>query len=298
MPRKRITRIVTHDVVTAWEEALGELSFNQYEGQALRGFLEEMGHLIDNRDALDRLRAEFGDDGTTMLPGPSSSQMRPMYSLTKIYFDTYYSALSHLSSVVARFSRIFGGVAYSDNKRFLEWITIRYKSLPSHMNVNQLAFEELEAARKFRALLNHPQQFPVIDWSTASYLGSYDVVHLVLHGPQQRNGGIPPGTTREVVPPFIQADWKMDAPDEVSVTNCLTNVASAVLSEVLAHRRTGAAFVRMENRIDDARRSLNTGGRVISPGSNIAAAPMPTKDDVTARAELQSWFDPKGTSPH
>ena len=100
-----------------------------------------------------------------------------------------------------------------------------------------------------------------------------------------------------MIPPFIDADWRMDAPDEVSVTNCLVNVAMPILSAILAQRAPEAAFIHADSRQADALKTVMTGGRRISPGSNITKA-QPTgagqQDDQVIRSELRSWLENLG----
>jgi|GEM_PF-6667601 len=266
--KKPIEHIVDHATIHSWSEAFEKLTFNRYEGQALRGFLEEMEHLIERRDDVDQLRSSFDPSPITGRPSPDAAQRRRLYSQTKMYFDTYYGALSHLSSVVGRFSKVFGGVAHTDNKSFLEWIKKYHAARSGQQVAGRIAFHDLESARLFRALLNHPQQFSPPDWSTE--IGrSYTVVHIVMHGAQSRSGRIPPGSTRNNIPSVMNADWRMDAPDEVSVTNSLTNAAMPIISAVLAQRRPDAAFVRSDIRQADALKTVMTGGKRISPGANI-----------------------------
>ncbi|NWL26702.1 hypothetical protein DM794_06445 [Paenarthrobacter ureafaciens] len=269
--KKAIEQILDHAAIEAWSNAFGKLSFNRYEGQALRGFLEEMDHLIDRRDDIDRLRSEFQASPATGNLQPDSAQQRRLYSLTKIYFDTYYGALSHLSSVVGRFSKVFGGVAHTDNKSFLVWLEKYHANLSRELNAGKIVFRELESARQFRALLNHPQQFSPPDWAT-EVRPTYNIVHIVMHGAQSRSGKIPPGSTRSKIPSVLNADWRMDAPDEVSVTNCLANASMPILSEILAQRGPAAAFVRVDTRQAEALKAVRTGGRRISPGANITKA--------------------------
>lgn len=274
--KKSIEYIVDHATIHAWAEAFEKLSFNRYEAQALRGFLEEMEHLIDRRDDVDQLRSSFAPSPVTGHLTPDIDQRRRLYSLTKIYFDTYYGALSHLSSVVARFSKIFGGVAYADNKPFLEWLKKYHAGRSGQQIAGRIEFNDLESARLFRAVLNHPQQFSPPDWSTETGL-TYNVVHIVMHGAQSRSGKIPPGSTRSHIPPAMNADWRMDAPDEVSVTNSLTNAAMPIISEILTQRRPDAAFVRSDARQSAALNTVRTGGRRVLPGTNITPAKPDTR---------------------
>lgn len=290
--KKRIEIIADHSMVEGWNDAFARLTVNRYEGQALRGFLEEMGHLIDRRDDVDQLRSNFDVDSATHRQRPNAEQRRRLYALTKGYFDTYYGTLSHLSSVVGRFSGVFGGIAHTENKPFLVWLRRYHGALPSGRNAGEFAFDELESARLFRAVLNHPQQFSPPDWSTETRPG-YDVVHLVMHGAQSRSGKIPLGSSRDNIPPHMEADWRMDAPDEVSVTNCLTNASMPILSAILTRRAPDAAFVRSDTREAAAVKAVMTGGRRVSPGSNVTQLQPPIaerKDEQAVRDELKSWL--------
>jgi hypothetical protein len=291
--RKRIEYILDYSTIEAWREAVGRLTFNRYEAQALRGFLEEMENLIDRRDDVDRLRSDFDIDVVTRRQRPNQVQSRRFYSVTKVYFDTYYGALSHLSSVVGRFSKVFGGVAHTDNKSFLVWLKKFHAALSSELDAGPQTFNELESGRLFRALLNHPQQFSPPDWSTETRPG-YDVVHLVMHGSQSRSGKIPPGSSRENLWPHWNADWRIDAPDEVSLANCLANASMPILSAILTNREPTAAFVRIETRQAAALKAVKVGGRRVSPGSNVTDAKPPIaeeKDERAMRSELKSLLD-------
>lgn len=150
---KRIEQIIDQSAIEAWIAAFANCEFNRYGRQALRGFLEEMEHHRDRRDDVDQLRSGFEIDPESRRQRPNEIQRRRLYSTTKIYFDTYYGALSHLSSVVGRFSKIFGGVAYADNKPFLAWLRKYHAGLPVNINAGNIAFHQLEAARLFRARL-------------------------------------------------------------------------------------------------------------------------------------------------
>jgi hypothetical protein len=240
-------------VVEGWQKAFEGLSFNQFEAQALRGFFEEMENLLDALDGLQSVRSQCDKSPITGWPAPTEKQRRLIYNRTKNYFDTYYGALSHLSSVVSRFSKVFGGKAFSDNAKFVRWMK-DFVGLPYEESGRDNTFFFLENARLFRALLNHPQQFPVLDWSTeTSY--NYRVPRLVLHGPESRSGVIPNGSSRANLP-WVNAAWRFDAPPEVSVTNSLANAAVSVLAAVLADRLPGSTFITTKERVRQTRRTL------------------------------------------
>jgi hypothetical protein len=253
--KKRIQFVFSTDAISHWETAFAAMEFNRYEAQTLRGFFEEMHHLTERRDDIDELRFSCDVGPESGMRIPDNNQKRMLYSRTKVYFDTYYGALSHLSSVVARFSRVFGGIAISDNGPFLNWLRDFCESFGPYDQLGHLSAAELEKGRLFRALLNHPQQFPVLDWSTETRPG-YEVLHLVLHGPESRNGKIPRGSTRDWLHGQVDADWRMEAPDEVSLTNCLANGAMMCLAAIYAARAPGSTFRPAESRMSDALRII------------------------------------------
>lgn len=233
--------------INRWQQAFDPLSLNRFEGQALRAFFEEMGYLLGAQNSLDDLRRECATSPMTGWPSPNEEQIPTFYNRTKIYYDTFYSALSHLSSVVVRFSRVFGGRTFMDNARFVAWLK-RRDVLPYEVGGStDWTFNLLERARLFRALLNHPQQFPVIDWSTESS-NIYRVPRVVLHGPASRSGAVPVGSSK-IMHSYLEGDWRFEAPQESSVTNSLGNVSVTILAEIIVDRSPGSAFAVRDQRI-------------------------------------------------
>jgi hypothetical protein len=252
-PHQLTASNVSAVVVEHWQKAFEPLSFNEFEAQALRGFLEEMENLLDALYGLEDVRNQCDKSPLTGWPAPTEKQRRLIYNRTKNYFDTYYGALSHLSSVVSRFSKIFGGKAFSDNAKFVRWMK-DIVGLPYEGTGRDNTFFFLEQARLFRALLNHPQQFPILDWSTeTSY--DYQVPKLVLHGPESRSGVIPKGSSRANLP-WVKAAWRFDAPQEASVTNSLANAAVSILASVLADRLPLSTFINTTERVRQSRSVL------------------------------------------
>lgn len=171
--------------------------------------------------------------------------------------------------MVSRFSKVFGGVAINENKPFLDWLKRLSEGMSPRHGAHVRAFAQLEDARLFRSVLNHPQQFPVSDWMTETR-NDYPLAHVVLFGPQSRSGKIPEGSWRGPLPEELECDWRMDAPDEVSVTNCLANVSGVVLAAILAERGRLAPFLSPEESARRAIDAVSDVARRVPAGSNVA----------------------------
>ena len=181
---------------------------------------------------------------------PSTLQQLDLLKRVSEFFDGFYTALSHLSGCVARFSQVFPGGSVSNNGPFLEWLN-RLIGDPAW----KLTHEELQRARQFRALVSHPQQFPAYDWGTGTHI-DYLNVHVILHGPLGRGKNpTPPGARRD--DPFHSelGDWTFEAPDEVSVTNALFVGVSEIVARILVFLSAQSAF-RRPRTIEEVRESF------------------------------------------
>lgn len=239
--RKRITRVFGPDDLQRIRDALTQLNLNKYEALALRGAIEAIENLMQCRDELDVFRHTFEINPDSKLLHPNPDQRRRLYDLTKAYFDSYYSTMSNVSSVIARFSSVFEGKTFNAVAPFVKWIELKSRDAENgHESV-----AELEQARLFRALLSHPQQFPPADWSTSAISGYRELPYVVVFGPESRNKSIPPGATRGsaiVESRGVDADWSFDAPDEVSVTNCVANVFANCMVDIFSAKLPDSPF--------------------------------------------------------
>jgi len=233
-----ITRYINKRVLDLWEGALGRVSVNRYEAAALTRALEAMEHLIDCRDAVDAVRATVSpaEAESGLLYSPTGYQQKQLFRAVSSYFDAYYSTLSAWAGVVARFNDVFGRT-FTTNTAFLAWFR---QTFP----VQRDASEELERARAFRAMLAHPQSFPPYSWAThASQVDG--LLMVVVHGPYGRGvQKMPPGAVDASADSLIAGEWQYTAPDEVSVTNCVSVLAQGVLATILTSRVASSAFVR------------------------------------------------------
>lgn len=249
--RHLISRYANAKALDVWVRELRPLKMNRYERLAVQAFLEESRRLLRARDAIDKIR-----DTLPSSPGthsgwqyPNSQEQRDLYDATKQYFDAYYSALSALSGVVARFNRVFH-VNYSDNGPFVNWLGTRFEGLRHN------ALADLERARLFRALLIHPQQFPVFNWATACYL-TYAQTHIVLYGPKGRGKNPTPlGATRQHE--YLEGldDWQFDAPDEISITNSFFGAGIQIYSDIISVLSHESPFLRQLSREEASARLL------------------------------------------
>ena len=234
-----ISRYANAQALDVWVREFEPLRFNRYERLAFQSFFEETRRLLRARDAIDGVRDSIpSTPGTTWgWQYPNSAQQRDLYDATKRYFDGYYSALSALSGVVARFNRVFK-TNFSDNGPFLKWLATALDGLPA----NTVA--DLERARLYRAMLSHPQQFPVFDWATACYFGN-EHAHVVLYGPAGRGKHpIPRGATRNHEWLSDLDDWQFPAPDEITVTNSFFNAGIQVFAEIMSAVTHESALIR------------------------------------------------------
>ena len=231
-----------------WAKAFSQFKLNTFEQRAIELMLDELDRLLRTRDVLDRLREAMpqGEGPFTLQQDPSPVERLGLFDSTKHFFDTFYSALSAVSGVVARYASVFH-VNFGDNAKFVKWAAQHLEEF------GDLSRGEIERARLFRALLNHPQQHPTFNWHTFGRPG-YLAAHVVLAGINGRGvNPVPPGASRGSI--LRDEDWFFEAPDEVSVTNSLFQLAAAVLARVMVGLTARSAFVATVS-LDGARSSL------------------------------------------
>ncbi|MGV8851474.1 MAG: hypothetical protein ACOH1M_02760 [Rhodoglobus sp.] len=239
--RRKVTHAFDHKDLERLRSASQQLDLNMYESAALRGAIEALEDLANCRDEVESHRDQFSVNRDSKLLHPTQPQGRKLYSLTRVYFDTYYSTVSNILSVIARFSSVFGGRTFNELAPFIKWLDKSWGETPSGHD----AVAELEQARLFRALVNHPQQFPVTNWHTFAAAGYRERPYITVFGPESRTQKIPPGATRTSVliqSGALDADWSFDAPDEVRITNCVANLLADCLRDILSTRLPASAF--------------------------------------------------------
>lgn len=237
-----IQRVLNQRSIDHWQMLLDGVPLNRFERASVRMAMDGFRELLLRRDEVDRVRSRIPtrqEVGQTYYALKTGDQ-RDLFRALRAFFDEYYSTLSKLSGLVARFSRVFGK-NFSDNGPFLAWTKLRY-DLPEGTQ------DELERGRLFRAILAHPQQFPPYEWATAATV-DFEIVHVVLHGPLGRGRNpVPAGAVTDHVLAEHLSEWQFDSPDEVSVTNALSNLAVHLFAEILEHRTQMSSFVQSRTR--------------------------------------------------
>jgi hypothetical protein len=237
----KIRRVLNHRLVDTWRMKLDGIPMNRFERAAAATSIDGFRNLMLSRDALDAIRDQVPPaQNSTDYYAPLSGHQRSLFRATKTFFDEFYSTMSSLSGFVARNHAVFR-VNFSDNARFLNWATERY-------GIDQGVALDLSQARLFRAMLAHPQQFPPYEWATVS-IPRYELLHIVLYGPLGRGQNpVPEGATTDHALAHKIPDWQFDAPDEVSVTNSLGNVAVQIYADVLMAKARSSSFVPVRTR--------------------------------------------------
>jgi hypothetical protein len=249
--RNSITRYANAPALDVWVEEMKQVPVNPYQALALRTFFEEMRRLIRARDGIDAVRSGLPRSAGTIFGWqlPTSRNQRELYEATKRFFDNYYSTLSALSGVVGRFGDVFNRVTFNENARLVLWLGRTYQ-------LRHNTLDDLERARRFRAMLAHPQQFPPLDWATACYFG-YEQVHIVLFGVSGRGKNPTPvgATTRHEWLADLGA-WQFDAPDEITVTNSVGNGAFEIFADILVALTERSAFAKALTREEVSRKLI------------------------------------------
>lgn len=234
LPR-RVTRFLNARSVDRWQHAFETVTVNRFQEVTLLAYFEGIRTLIERRDAVDDLREYIVTDGRGER-APTSRQQIEVHRVVSAFFDSYYSALSRLSAVVARFQDVFPR-NFADNGPFIDWLVQRYE-LPAVME------GAMTSARLFRAILAHPQQFPAHDWGTMTDVVSGGLLRMVLWGPYGRGKTpVPKGAEDNANHRLDYGEgWHFIAPDEVHVLNVLGMVGELPLAQILSAYTARSAF--------------------------------------------------------
>lgn len=233
--RNPIVNYLNLEMIQHWGSLVDECALNHWEGKALRSLLGDLRRLVEVRDSLDELRATFKPSKAGR-SHPNGRQREELHDRTRTFMGAYYGAMSHLNAVVARHSAIFGRVKFTDVGPFIRWIPSNLAAIEHEL------VAELESARLFRALIEHPAQFPANDWGTFT-TEERQIVTVMFWGTNSPAGKAPAGSAQRPAPiDHEPSDWHFAAPDELSLTNCVAHVAASLLARIVAARWPGAAL--------------------------------------------------------
>jgi len=247
-----VTRFLNAHSVDRWQRAFAPVTVNRYQDVTLLALFEGMKTLVIRRDAIDDLRSAIHTSGRPFGFPTATAQME-LSRVVAAFFDAYYSTVSKLSAVVARFADVFHK-NFSDNGPFVSWLVTRYE-------LDDEFRDGLESARLFRAILAHPQQFPAHEWATVTDETSGGLIRFILKGPHGRGKNpVPAGATDNGEDLALLGEgWHFLAPDEVNVTNILGMTSELVLRDVLAAYSERSAFTPTLTR-DEALEKLSASG--------------------------------------
>jgi len=146
--------------------------------------------------------------------------------------------------------------------KFIKWLERRFDAYGY--------FSPAEDARRFRAILEHPEQHQEYEWMTITIGGG--PLHVLLYGPASPNGSIPEGAA-----PRDLGDgpgWEIAAPYENFVFNstalalhaCLWQIRQHVLGESLTSPIALTFLLDAQGRPADHRKldPSNSHGKVVS----------------------------------
>jgi len=135
------------------------------------------------------------------------------------FFQTYYGTLSAWSGFLVRVASKVGlsTPPTSSMSRFIDWLSgdLGWGSLPSSRT------EAMQAARRFRAIFDHPGQFQPFEWDIFRDQPGM-VQRLRLYGPGR--GAVPDGATESSGPLAAEGGWSFIAPGVFDVTNAVAEL--------------------------------------------------------------------------
>lgn len=200
------------------------------ERTAIAQFNRSLGQQIRMRDEVESARRAFIPVSLLATPTVSVAEREVLADTTKRFFLHAYSLISDLASIVVRFPGIFGNVPSRSNARFIEWLET------GEFGLMQEHFAAVRAARDFRTLLDHTASFQPYEWGTAR--DQHGFVRAMVHGPKNREGGIPQGSSPVTPHGSGGRDdaWIFPAPDEDVVLTLLAVQINAVVSWLQVHR--------------------------------------------------------------
>ena len=193
--------------------------------RAVANVVEAAGRLVVARD---NLQSKVGAGPLSLTSGPtllSGEQQHEIYGLYEGYFQGVYKNLSLLAALSNLNQSVFGSLPTKSMAKFLSAVGKNYPELGPPC-------EMLEAARKYRTLLDHPASFQVTDWATYNmHDGRGAVVHH--YAKCGKSGTVPPeaepvGTGKY---PY-DADWVYDSPSVAGVDQAYMALISFFLRKL------------------------------------------------------------------
>lgn len=200
-----------------WAHAFTHWESSEAQQRTMTDVEESFKNLLQKRDKLQAARGAFGPVSvyypkTQATPG----QQEALFNASQDFFQTYYSAVSALLSLIRRHAKTFGEAPTRSVAKFLTWWQ------PKGLFMEE-AYPLLEKARSFRAMLDHKESHPPYTWHT---INDPSLTKIILVGSPNANGAIPNGAM-----PF-QGGWGVIAPDEDLVVSALAVQLNAAIPSI------------------------------------------------------------------
>jgi hypothetical protein len=208
--------------LASWFHKSPTAGMNGLQLQDWKNCYESIHRFAASRDKIEQLRRSFPKDhaeGT----GISGEQRHELYQETESFFFRSYKTISQVAALTTRWPTVFGQTPVGSMAKFIPWLEKRFSAYGY--------FSPLEDARRFRALVEHPEQHQAYEWTTVTVCGG--PIHVVLFGPASRSGWIPLGSVAK--PMEDGPGWDIAAPYENFVFNITAHALHACMWQIRQH---------------------------------------------------------------
>jgi len=215
---------------------------------------EQFLRLLNKQERLIELSQNVAYRTISALRTPTAGEQQDIFEATQDFYLTFYTAFQAMVSFLNRlpkFTRKYGNVPHLSTGRAIKWA--RDLDVPLVANLCDV----LDAARSFRAILDHPGGAQPYDWAT-SKLNYHGEVEVILFG----EGKPPVGAVAESY--LGEGDWHFVAPFFGNTVNAFWNLFTAVIGlagRLYVRQSPGASFSRspLFVRVERERPTLPTG---------------------------------------
>jgi hypothetical protein len=264
---------IGHAEISAWFQGFATASTTGIQCQSLRNCEGAIHRFADSRDRIEGLRRRFPKNHNKV-GGIRPEQQDALYRETEDFFARYYATISRVASLTTRWSVVFGQTPVGSMAAFIKWLEKRYNAYGY--------FSPIEDARRFRAILEHPEQHQEYEWKTITIGGG--PMHVLLYGPASRGGMIPAGAVSRQMEDGL--GWQIAAPYENFVFNntaqalhaCMWQIRQYLAGEELTSPIVrGIGFDAEGNEVNpadfDQLNAANSHGKFLSMNGGPSAVP-------------------------
>ena len=208
--------------ISDWFAEIPTDTFNGFQQQSLLNCWEGIHRFADSRDRLEDLRRRYPKNHDE-IDGIKPGQQHDLFEATEAFFARYYATISRIAALTTRWSPVFSQTPVGSMAKFIKWLERRFDA-PGY-------FSPAEDARRFRAVLEHPEQHQEYAWMTVTIGGG--PMHIALYGPASSSGAIPEGAAAKHLDDG--PGWDIAAPYENFVFNNTALALHACLWQIKQH---------------------------------------------------------------